>query len=720
MEERVSYENRDSSRWALERQYFEIIAFYLGQQWIEYTSSSQRFQRFSAPSWFPTPVDNKMKTRVHAMVSRLLRSRPVGRARPNSNELSDRQAAEVAEKFVEHIHGVTREQMLRQLMAYFAVLTGAVVVEDYFNPRLGQSRQMPVTRLEEHPVMGSCAACPAHGPQGPVEGSGAPCPECGQTMLESQAPQMMRDGQPAMEYERVPELDPETMEPMNETFMDGEIESRALMLFNFYWDPKAKDDLESAQWCGECWYADLDWIDQNFPEKGPYVGAQSGVDAASFYESSLVSLVGPSIQGSAHYGGGSQQFTDGAVVRKYQEKPSAKFPRGAHVITSNGVLLYRDDMPLRTKDDEIIPKFSYTMFQHDLVPGRLWGSTPCEDMVSLQRKINGIDCQIILNRKTLLNPWVLAPKGSGLNPGKTHMKPGATVLYNFVGVGAAPQVVQGTALPAQVLEERARAVEGIAELAEGPGTGAAQPPDATRSGVALHWQKEQIDEYGIARFSRWGEFHAERDRKRLLLAQRHYREQRAVKIRGRGYDWQISMFSGADLQGNTDVVVEPGSEIPRSRSAQTQILFDLIEAGVVDVANPVDRQKVIEEVGLTRFETDIGPDMRLSDLENAMMDQGQIAMVQPEHNDDVHAMRHMLRMKSPEFTTLPPTVQRLYRLHVAAHHEAKAAKEALKQVGAPTPAGEEPRAEVSVGGQPDELPPPPAEPPLPSGPEDQA
>jgi hypothetical protein len=639
------------------------------------------------------------------MVSRLLRSKPVGRVRPNSNEVNDRQAAEFAEKLIQHIHGVTNERTRRQLAAYFAVLTGAVVIEDFFNPRLGESQEIQLTRLDESPVVEPQAACPTCGPQGEVDSVGAPCPKCGSTMLEAQAPRMLPDGTPAMDVERVPELDPETMEPMTQTITEGELDGRALMIFNFYWDLKAKDDLEDAQWCGEVQYVDLDWIDQNFPEMGPYVAAESGVDASSFYESSLLSLVGTSIQGSAHYGG-NQQFTNGAVLRKYQEKPSKRFPNGVHAITANKVLLYRGPLPLRTNTGATLPKFSYTMFRHDLVPGRLWGSTPCEDMVPLQRRINGIDCQLILNRKTLLNPWILAPKGSGLSPGTTHMKPGATVTYNFVGVGAAPQVVQGTPLPTQVMDERQHCVDAINELAEGPGTQAAEAPSQTRSGIALHWQKEQLDEYGIARLERWAEFHAERDRKRLILAQQHYREDRAIKIRGEGSGWQVRTFQGADLRGNTDVVVDPGSEVPRSRSAQTQVLFDSIEAGIVDIANPIERQKVIEELGLTRFDTEIGPDRRLAQLENAAMDQGQMQVVQPEHNDDVHALEHLAVMKSPEFSTKPPEVQALHRYHLAAHHESKAAKELGKQVQAPTPAGEEPRAEVPIGGQPPDVPPP--------------
>lgn len=677
---------------------FESIAFYLGHQWLEYNGTTRRHTKFQAPSWFPTPVDNKIKPQVHAMVSRLVRSRAQGRGRPNSTEIEDRQAAQMAEKVVEHVYAVTGERMKRQLCAYYAVLGGTVIVEDYFNPRLGTRRIVEVTKLQETPIMQTEAACPTCGPQGGEEIVGGACPQCGGTLMASQSPRLLPSGEPAIDVERVPELDPETMEPLTQVIAEGDLDCRPLMLFNFYWDPKAKF-LDEAQWCGEAFYADLDWIDENYPEFGPYVGTESGIEQVSFYEEALLSLVGSSMQGGSGYQGG-MSYSNGVVVRKYQERPSRRFPNGLHLVTGNGVLLYRGELPLRDQDGGVIPKFSYTEFRQDLVPGRFPGTTAVEDMVPLQRRINGIDCQKIINRKTMMMPWLLAPKGSGLNPGEQHMKPGATVTYNYIGVGATPQVVHGVPLPAEINEERRDCAQSIAELAESAGSAVMPLPQNTRSGVALHWTKEQLDEYGIARLERWAEFHAERDRKRLLLAQQHYREPRQIKIKGEGSQWQIRAFTGADLRGNTDIVVEAGTEVPRSRSAQTQILFDAIEAGIIDLKNPLDRQKVIEELGLTRFETEIGPDRRLAQLENAAMDQGAPQVVQPEQDDDVHGLEHLMEMKSPEFATKPPEVQALFREHLAQHHDAKAAKEKALQIGAATPAGEEPRASTPLGGEP--------------------
>jgi hypothetical protein len=236
-------------------------------------------------------------------------------------------------------------------------------------------------------------------------------------------------------------------------------------------------------------------------------------------------------------------------------------------------------------------------------------------------------------------------------------------------------------------------------------------PQTTRSGVALHWLKEQLDEFGVARLERWAEWVTCRDQKRLLLAQQHYREERQVRILGDGAQWQVLAFRGADLKGNTDIVVDPGTLVPRSRSAQTQTIFDSIEAGLIDVTRPIDRQKALEQLDLREFETEIGPDRRRAQMENFRMDQGEQVPISPEDNHDVHAMEHLVEMKEPGFVMKTPQVQNAYRQHVIAHHIAKMQQEEVKASAASAPAGEEPALEAPLGSPPPEegMTPPPAQ-----------
>jgi len=684
VQERVNFSSREGSRWALERQMFESVAFTCGLQWIQISDQTRRIARTQAPAWMPTPVTNLIAPRVQRMQASLLRIEPQGRVRPNTNEPRDREAARVGEQLVTHIYDVTNEDELRQKASLMATILGTVIACDRFNPRAGRMLRIPRMTLTQEPVQEPAALCPACGYAQTPASVGMPCPVCraggdAQTMTLGQRPRTLPDGTPAMNVQSVPELGKDG-QPVVDEMPEGEIQSTARMLFNFYWDTKATS-LRDARWCGEAIYADLDWIDENFPEQGPYVASESGIDAANFYESSLLSLVGPSIQESAHYGG-SQFFQNGAVLRMYEEKPSQQFPRGIHLIMANGVLLYRGDLPIA--DEHGIPTgdFSYTEFKYDEVPGRFAGRSAVEDMVPLQRRINGIDAQIILNRKTLLSPWVLAPKGSGLNPGQVALRPGAVVTYNFVGVGATPQVVQGQPLPAQIMEERQQAINALNELAEDIGNqlGVKQDP-GMRSGIALNLGRELAEEMKVPRRKRWALWVKERDRKRLLLAQRYYREARAVKLLGTGSEWQVRHWKGADLLGNTDVAIDAGSLVPRSPTIKAQTAFDALQAGLIDPADPRQRQKLLELLGLPDFEPDTGPDQRRAESENSAMDAGEMPEVRPTDNHEVHLQVVLQAMKDPSFDHKPPEVQRMYQLHQQGHEQAIGAAQKAELAG---------------------------------------
>lgn len=674
--DRVGPTTRDPGRWAMDHEAFENILFYCGQQWTQRSRATGRIERWSAPDWFPTPVTNGIAPRTNMLVAGLLRIDPRARVRPNTNDAADREGARVGETVIVHLDEKTGERQLRQHAAAWLVLTGTTIAEDFWNPRKGRMLEIPRMRIVDHPAMEPVAQCPSCQAHAPAEQIGQPCPECGQgTLAPSERPRLFPDGSPAVESVSEPEVDPLTGEPIVDRVPEGEVESRIRGQFNFFWDSKAHD-LDTARWCGEATVVDLDWIDENYPDLGPYVGAESGLDQqGGVFEAALLGITGASDQSGGLNTNGLGTNPSAVVVRKYQEKPSVTYPNGRFCVEAGGVLLYAGDLPLRDGDGNVVPEFTYTMVRYDLVPGRFLGRTVVEDMKALQRRINGIDCQVILNRKTLINPWIMAPKGSGLEPGQVAMRPGAVVVYNAIGVGQTPQVVPGTPLPTQVMEERSQCWQAMDLLANDAQATAPQVPVGARSGVALHFLREQIEEQGAPRRQRWGDWITARARKRLLLVQQHYRESRVVKLMGDGTEWQVKNFSGLDLRGNTDVTIDPNSLAPRSTSIKNQMIFDALEAQMIQVADPRDRQKLIEELNLPAFETPIGPDRRRALKENSLLETGQ-PIPTTEHDDDaLHGAEHKARMQDPSFDNLPPEAQRAFEQHLQLHEQRAAAKE---------------------------------------------
>jgi len=265
------------------------------------------------------------------------------------------------------------------------------------------------------------------------------------------------------------------------------------------------------------------------------------------------------------------------------------------------------------------------------------------------------------------------------------MRPAATVVYNYVGIGVQPPVVKGEALPATIYEERKNAIESMDRLVQDQRSGASDTPAGVKSGVALNFLREQKDEESSPRLARCARFHADRKRKQLLLAQRHYREPRAIKLMGAGQQWQVHYWQVADLAGNTDVSIDPGTVIPRSPALKTQLIFDAIENQLIDVTNAATRQKVLEELNLLDYETELGPDKRRAEHENAQMDEGQEVQITENDNHEVHLLEHLPRMKDPSFDYLPEPARRAHKLHKDAHLQALLQQKAMELAGGQQP-----------------------------------
>lgn len=674
---KVNFGNRHGYRWALERVWYETILFYRGHQWVQYDNTARRLVDAKLPRWFPKPVDNQIYPRANRLAAQFLKRRPDARVRPNSNSADDRQAATYAEYLLGHVDDVVQEDMKRQQAAYSVTLTGHVVSKEWFNPNAGPEIELPQIDMQTSPVTQDVAWCGTCGEDYDPQTVGQPCPTCApagvQTPLTPQQRQVtLPDGSPATQAQPMPKLGPDGQPLPPLKFHQGEIESEILLPFEFYVDENA-DTLERAEWCAHVTYRDLEWVDRNFPQVSQYVAEESGVAVASFYRSALLHIVAAASRFEAFSGG--EQLRGGAIVIDYEERPTPDFPTGLRLIVIGDVLAYAGPLPLGME-------FSYSDLRYDLIPGHFWGVTPIEQLLPLQRSINSIRSQLIINRKTILNPWILAPEGCGLVPGNVLLRPAAVVTYTWNAMGTTPQIVPGTPLPEQIIQEWKMALDSMDRIAATEESSSGVAPTGVKSGVALAQLNEAAETTHQPRTLRWESFIASRGRKRLLLAQQFYREARLVKTLGAGSVYEVRKLKGADLLGNTDVTVEAGSSLPRSRMAQLQLVFDMLQAQVLDINEPGMREKVLDEAGLVGIMPALSEDRRRAIAENAAMDSGVLPMqaapfspmlssVGKYDNNPAHLLEHLAEVKDPAFDQKPPQVQQLYLAHIQQHRFAE-------------------------------------------------
>src|SRR5215467_6731917 len=366
--ERMSRPGYYGNRTQLERVWFENILFYLGLQWLDWSTPQRQFVPVKAPKWFPQPITNEIYPRVERLVSMFLRTAPDARVRPNTNDPNDREGARAAEQLLGHINDVVDEDHLRQRLVLGFTLTGTVVSHESFNPNAGPVIEIPETTLTMEPQMQDTAACPTCGNREAPQLAGSSCPQCGQGPLEAQRmPQVGPDGGLVSIPRRTPVNDPMTGEPIVHQFRQGEIQSQVIFPFSFHCDTNV-DYLPDATWCGHESYQSLEWIRRTYPDKGYFVAEESHLVQGSIYQSALLQVVGQSQPTSGVYGG-TEMLRGGAVVLNYEEAESETFPDGLHVIVANNVCLYYGPKPLKEE-------FSYSLVQYSQIPGRLWGTSP--------------------------------------------------------------------------------------------------------------------------------------------------------------------------------------------------------------------------------------------------------------------------------------------------------------------------------------------------------
>jgi len=67
-------------------------------------------------------------------------------------------------------------------------------------------------------------------------------------------------------------------------------------------------------------------------------------------------------------------------------------------------------------------------------------------------------------------------------------------------------------------------------------------------------------------------------------------------------------------------VVEAGSNVTKLQAAKKQELREAAQSGVLNLADPRNRREYMEQMGITGFDSDIGPDQKRSEWENAILD----------------------------------------------------------------------------------------------------
>lgn len=631
-----------------------------GRQWLVFDGSVatgglwKRLEVSRANEYIPRPVTNYLFDAYQTLKSYVIKNKPRSKVYPNSSTFRDKVAAQVADLCLEANWARLKEQSNYEYAASCLVLYGTVFKKDFWDTTELVMAKVP--RMVQTPKVD------------PVTGM-------------------------VVGMEEVPAIDPVTGDPLYDSMPLGDVNTDVVEPFRICMDPLA-NDIHKIRWIMEYSVQPLAWIKEVYgkdPEQNPgYTGLADQVEEESnlqgslkrFYQLKNSSGVKQRVEGTVGLGGTDDHMMNSAVVKEYYERPSRDHQNGRMIVVANGKCLYAGDSPY--VGPELGDWHPYSECRWEIVPGRFWGKSPLDPATEIQKQINSIDSVIVLTRKTMAIPQKLIPMSSGLTHGGWTGRPGQEIFYRDAG-GNPPSIVPGVGVDSTVFAERAQRIEDLKAI-----TGAIDILKGDRpNGVTAASALELLYEVGTGKLfpilDRWKNFIENSQKKQLRIISKFYKEPRPDFIRllraknQELSEQAISQFIGSDLYDNCNVVVEAGSNITKLQAARKQELREAAQAQVLDLQDPVNRIEYLQQMGITGFDSDVGPDTKRAEWENSLLDNLQnspdnMPIVLDWDNHDIHISILEQRMKEPSWMELPQATQQAYMQHRMQHEQMRQMK----------------------------------------------
>jgi hypothetical protein len=607
----------------LYQQWMKPIYFIVGKQWVKWNEQGSRYDLDTdVPKWRQQPVTNFSYAVYRTLLAKLSKQRAALEVVPPSGDSDDRDSAKLGESIIEHLwrHLKTPAKRLRALAWILA--TGNVAFDVDWDTEEGEMRPRTVLVEVAHPELRDetidvdCA-----------------CDESGEPHRRASTgpDDVALDGGAPYDLEKMPE-----MQAIGEISLDVDDP------LSYRWNPEATSEDDADEFFhAKMWTTDKVATTFDIEPNDIQVGGGEAGDNLQDLEDMLSAVTSgaPDPFDSQRQATGSRRVdteSDRVLVIKYYRKPCAKdgYPEGRHWITAGGSLVWPKPKDPAYPDGEApLPNGFWpprVTVVDTPIPGQPQGLGVMSQVVPLNEKYNFNDGKIgEFHTLSAMGGviWV-DPADRGITitsePGQVKVSKG----YGFHGRPPIREKLVG--LPAEVYREREviaqnlNAIAGVSQLDMG------QRPEGVSAGRAFLVIQEASDAAIMPTLMAMEDALAEIGRRQLVLAQRHYTEERTIKVRGERGKYEFRSFTNADLRDGLDVRVQTGSSAPWSKSAQWDIKLSVLEKMPQLVLKPdgtsIDREQLARYLdsgaaGLGAFESDEDPDLVEIDREHAMFEE---------------------------------------------------------------------------------------------------
>lgn len=585
------------NRFVFERGWWRIMLYLLGRQWIYYDVQRGQWADKRIAKWIPRPVTNKIGETVSSYRSVFQSVQLTCRARPSGNDPINVTTAETADKLEGPIRAEHDLEAVQVESDFWYITLGNVFWHPWWDKRAATGNAFIPFE--------TCVQCQQVSAPDEIEDAGGVCPKCrtSTSFIRASGP----DGQPLGMTHSVGAGRTDVCSPFEIALPAGYREFKDVShLIRSRWRTK--------QYC-EANYGDLA-KDLKYDKMPMERSLQLLRALATTSDQSNVSLAYATT-------GSVSSLAEGITEYELHLKPSREWPEGLFLrvageaqpkivrIGSEGV---PGPLPYHTAEGN--PLFPWLHAGYDHTGGRIWARSPLEPLLSKQDQINQLDSLIQLIIQRTANPVWLEPKGSEVK--KFTGEPGLVVKYNpMLAAGSAkPERIPGEPVSPTLMALRQGYVADLEALAGTSDILKGQRPPNIEAFSALQLLVERSQSRFGPALAQRGKLYRDWFKLALELEREHGPETRVYAVLSPNQSWTFENFKKANLSGEIEIIIEDGSQTPKTSLGKRAAIEQLNQLGFIDKTDPEQRYTILKTFG----QTDLLPSLD-NDVKSALQEQ---------------------------------------------------------------------------------------------------
>lgn len=569
------------NRWIYERIWWRNILYVLGRQWIYYDVNRNQWQDKRLAKWIPRPVTNKMADTVQAIRSIFAGVELAAIARPTGDSADDMATAEVADAYLVPIleeHGI---KLRMEEADFWFVVCGNVFLHPRWDKH-GEGAGITTVPLEQ------CQSCgKVYGPTEIVDNNNT-CPGCGSPAFVNATDEQGR--------------------PLYQSFSNGRGVTDVLSPFEVA-GPVGYARAEDWPFLIRIRWRPKHWWTKNYPDLAKTLNFDKmPQDRSLQLLKAIPSASEIGTQPMSREGGPDGHLIEGLTEYELWAKPSKQYPKGLflRVVGEKGqeqIVPLPDEvvagpLPYVTAKGE--PIWNWIHMAYEQIGGRVWGRSPLDACITKQDQLNQLDSLTILIVNRVANPVWLEPRGAEVK--KFTGEPGLVVKWNpLVGQNAKPERIEGQNIPSSLFQMRAQHLEDIEALSGTYDVIKGAKPTGVEAFSALQLLVERSQSRFTQPLQERGEGFRKFCKIALELERKYGPEERLQSAMGANNRWTFQRFQRADLSGAIDVIIEDGSQAPKTSLGDRAAIEQLKNFGMINAADPEQTYEILKRFGQTKL-----------------------------------------------------------------------------------------------------------------------